>query len=145
MQGFKTFLLRGNVLDLAVAVVIGIAFGAVISALVADLLTPLLAAIGGNPNFSGLTVTLNHSHFLYGAFIDALISFVVLAAIIYAAVILPVNHLVARSRHTPPPDPTTMLCPECCSTIPVAARRCAFCTAVLAAPDRAGAAAGPTA
>lgn len=132
MQGFKAFLLRGNVVDLAIAVVIGVAFGAVVTALVSDLFTPLLAAIGGNPNFGHLSFTLNHSRFAYGAFVDALLAFIVLAALIYCLVVLPMNALTARSHQAPPPDPSTKLCPECCSTIAVAARRCAFCTAVIA-------------
>ncbi len=143
MKGFRTFLLRGNVVDLAIAVVIGVAFEAVITALVSDLLTPLLAAIGGQPNFASLQFTLNHSRFLYGAFLDHLISFVVLVAVVYFVVVLPVNALLVRSRLAPVPDPTTKLCPECCSTIALAARRCPFCTAVLGAPE--AAVPGPTA
>ncbi len=129
MKGFKTFLLRGNVVELAVAVVIGVAFGAVVTAFVKDLVTPLIAALGGKPDFSALYFTVNNSKFLYGDFIDALIAFVVIAAVIYFFVVLPINTLIARSRKEPPADPTTTKCTECLSEIPIGARRCAFCTA----------------
>ena len=127
MKGFKAFLLRGNVVDLAVAVVIGVAFGAVVTAFVKDLVTPLIAALGGKPDFSALYFTVNHSKFLYGDFIDALIAFLIIAAVIYFFVVVPINALVARSRKEPPADPTTKKCPECLSEIPIGARRCAFC------------------
>lgn len=127
-QDFKAFLLRGNVVDLAVAVVIGVAFGAVVTSLVEDLVTPLIAAIIGEPDFSGLTFTINGSRFLYGNFINAVVSFVTIAAVIFFFVVTPMNALVARSRKEPPADPTTKKCPECLSEIPVAATRCAFCT-----------------
>ena len=128
MKGFKAFLLRGNVVDLAVGVVIGIAFGAVVTAFVKDLVTPLIAALGGKPDFGSLYFTINHSKFLYGDFINALIAFLVIAAVIYFFVVVPINALVARSRKEPPADPTTKKCTECQSEIPVGARRCAFCT-----------------
>ena len=128
MKGFKAFLLRGNVVDLAIAVVIGVAFTAVITALVKDLITPLIAAIGGKPDFSGLYFTVNNSKFLYGDFIDALIAFLIIAAVIYFLVLLPYQTLMERSRKEPPADPTTKKCPECLSEIPKDARRCAFCT-----------------
>jgi large conductance mechanosensitive channel len=127
MKGFKAFLLRGNVVDLAVGVVIGIAFGAVVTAFVKDLVTPLIAAIGGKPDFSTLYFTVNNSKFLYGDFINAVIAFLVIAAVIYYFVVLPINALVARSRKEPPADPTTKKCTECLSEIPIGARRCAFC------------------
>jgi large conductance mechanosensitive channel len=130
---FKTFLLRGNMLDLAVAVVIGAAFGAVIAALVKDLITPLIAALFGKPDFGGLTFTVNQSVFRYGDFINAVITFVLVAAAVFLFVVVPVNRLLARSRREPPADPTTRKCPECLSEIPVGARRCAFCTAPVAA------------
>ena len=130
---FKAFLLRGNMLDLAVAVVIGAAFGAVIVALVKDLITPLIAALVGKPDFSNLAFTINHSTFRYGDFINTVISFVLIAAAVFFFVVLPVNRLLARSRKEPPPDPTVQKCPQCLSTIPVGAHRCAFCTAELAA------------
>ncbi|HVZ17516.1 MAG TPA: large conductance mechanosensitive channel protein MscL [Terriglobales bacterium] len=127
MKGFKQFLLRGNVVDLAVGVVIGAAFGAVVTAFVKDLLTPLIAAIVKQPDFSGLTFTINGSNFLYGEFLNALISFVLIAAAVYYFVVLPINSLVARYRKEPAPaDPTTKKCPECLSEIPIDARRCAF-------------------
>lgn len=132
MKDFKEFLLRGNLVDMAVGIVIGIAFAAVVTALVADLITPLIAAIGGNPDFSGLSFTIHKSHFLYGSFINALISFVVIAAVLFYFVIKPVNMLMARRKTEPPVDAMTRQCPECLSEIPVAARRCAFCTAEVA-------------
>ena len=127
MKGFKAFLLRGNVVDLAVGVVIGIAFGVVITAFVKDLVTPLIAAIGGKPDFAGLYFTINNSKFLYGDFLNALLGFVLIAAVIYYFVVLPVNALVARARKEPPADPTTKKCTECLSEIPIGAKRCAFC------------------
>jgi large conductance mechanosensitive channel len=129
LKGFKQFLLRGNVIDLAVAVVIGGAFGAVVAALVKDLLTPLIAAIVGKPDFSAIKFTVNGSAFLVGDFVNALISFVLIAAAVYFFVVVPVNAVMARARRgEAPPDPTTKQCPECLSTIPILARRCAFCT-----------------
>ncbi|HEV2218681.1 MAG TPA: large conductance mechanosensitive channel protein MscL [Candidatus Dormibacteraeota bacterium] len=127
MSGFKAFLLRGNVVDLAVGVVIGIAFGTVITAFVKDLVTPLIAAMGGKPDFASLFFTVNNSKFLYGDFINALIAFLIVAAVIYFFVVLPINSLVARARKEPPADPTTKKCTECLSEIPIGARRCAFC------------------
>jgi len=128
LGGFKAFLLRGNVVDLAVGVVIGVAFGNVVTGFVKDLVTPLIAAIGGQPDFSALYFTINKSKFAYGDFIDLLIAFLLIAAVIYFLVVLPVNALVARSRKEPPADPTTKKCSECLSEIPIAAKRCAFCT-----------------
>lgn len=128
MKGFRAFLLRGNVVDLAIAVVIGVAFTAVITAFVKDLITPLIAAIGGKPDFSGLYFTVNKSRFLYGDFINVLIAFVIIAAVIYFLVVLPYQAYLERSRREPPPDPTTKKCTECLSEIPKDARRCAFCT-----------------
>lgn len=127
-QGFRNFILRGNVVDLAVAVVIGGAFGVVVSAVVKDLLTPLIAAIFGKPNFSQLTFTINNSTFLYGDVINALISFLAIAAVVYYLVVVPMNRLNTL-RAQAPADVTTRECPECLSSIPKAARRCAFCTA----------------
>ena len=128
MKGFKAFLLRGNLVDLAVAVVIGLAFAALITALVKDLVTPLIAAIGGKPDFSGLYFTINNSKFLFGDFVNALVGFVIIAAVIYSLVVLPYQAFVERSRKEPPADPTTKKCTECLSEIPKDARRCAFCT-----------------
>jgi large conductance mechanosensitive channel len=133
MKDFKEFLLRGNLVDMAVGIVIGLAFAAVITALVSDLITPLIAAIGGQPDFAGLTFTIHKSHFLYGAFINALISFVVIAAVIFFLVVKPVNALMARRRTELPVDAATRACPECLSEIPAAARRCAFCASEVAA------------
>ena len=133
MKDFKEFLLRGNLVDMAVGIVIGLAFAAVITALVADLITPLIAAIGGQPDFGALSFTINGSHFLYGHFINALITFVVIAAVVFFLVIKPVNALMARRRTEPPVDAETRPCPECLSEIPLAARRCAFCTAEVGA------------
>jgi len=132
MKGFKQFLLRGNVVDLAVAVVMGAAFGAVVTELVKDLITPLLAAIVGKPDFSALYFTVNGSKFMIGSFINAVISFLLIATAVYFFIVLPVNTLMARLRRgAAPPDPTTKNCPECLSSIPIAARRCAFCTSVV--------------
>jgi len=128
IKEFKQFLMRGNVVDLAIAVVIGMAFGAVISALIADLITPLIAAIGGQPDFSGLSFRLHNSVFMYGHFINALIAFVILAAVVFFFIVKPMNALIVRSRKEPPADPTTRKCPECLSEIPLDARRCAHCT-----------------
>ncbi|TMD20056.1 MAG: large conductance mechanosensitive channel protein MscL [Chloroflexi bacterium] len=127
MRGFKAFLLRGNVVDLAIAVVIGIAFGVVITAFVKDLVTPLIAALGGKPDFASLYFTINNSKFLYGDFLNALLAFALIAAVIYFFVVMPINALVARSRKEPPADPTTKKCTECLSEIPIGAKRCAFC------------------
>lgn len=132
IQGFKQFLLRGNVIDLAVAVVIGGAFGAVVTALVKDLLTPFIAAAVGQPDFSAIKFTVNASEFLIGDFINAVVSFLLISAAISFFVVLPVNKLTARLRRgEAPPDPTTKKCPECLSEVPIAARRCAFCTSAL--------------
>jgi len=130
MGGLKKFLLRGNLVDLAVAVVIGLAFAAVVTAFVADLITPLIAAIGGKPNFANLTFTVNHSKFFYGSFINALISFLVIAAVIYFLVVLPVSKLVSMSDKAE--AATEKECPECLSKIPLAASRCMYCTSVVA-------------
>jgi len=133
LTGFRQFVLRGNVLDLAVAVVLGAAFGAVITALVKDLLTPVIGALVGKPDFSAIVLTANGSRFLIGDFINALLAFVLIAAAVYFFVVLPLNALAARKRRgDAPTDPTTKKCAECLSEVPVAARRCAFCTSVLA-------------
>ncbi len=129
LKDFREFILRGNLVDLAVAVVIGTAFTAVVTALVKDLVTPLIAAIGGKPDFGELAFTINGSHFGYGEFINALISFLIVAAVLFFFVVRPVNALMARLRSEPPVDETVRACPECLSDIPVKARRCAFCTA----------------
>ena len=136
-NGFKQFLLRGNVVDLAVAVVIGGAFGAVVAALVKDLLTPLIAAIVGQPDFSAIVFTVNGSKFLIGDFINSVVSFVLVAAAIYVFVVAPMNMITERRRRgEAPADPTTKKCPECLSEVAIAARRCAFCTQSLTAAGR---------
>ena len=127
MGGFRNFLLRGNIVDLAVAVVVGVAFSAIVTALVADLITPLIAAIGGEPDFSRLTFMINHSTFRYGAFVNALIAFVIIAAVVYFLVIIPVSRLLALAQRDQ--EATKRECPECLSSIPLAARRCMYCTA----------------
>jgi len=133
-KGFKEFLLRGNVVDLAVAVVIGGAFGAIVTALVKDLITPLVAALVGKPDFSALTFTLNGSKFLYGDFLNAVVAFLLVAAAIYSFIVVPMNAINSRLKKPAPPEtPTTRACPECLSVIPIAARRCAHCTSVIGA------------
>jgi large conductance mechanosensitive channel len=134
MNDFKQFLFRGNVVDLAVGVVIGVAFGTVVTAFVKDLITPLIAAIVGKPDFSAIQFTVNGSVFGLGDFINALLSFVLVAGAVFFFVVKPVNYLMARARREPPADPTTMKCPECLSEIPIGAKRCAFCTAPVAIP-----------
>ena len=128
MKDFREFLLRGNLVDTAVGIVIGLAFAAVVTPLVADLITPLIAAIGGQSDFSKLTFTVNRSHFLYGSFLSALISFLVIAAVVFFLVVKPVNALMKRYKAEPPVDESVRHCPYCLSEIPVAASRCAFCT-----------------
>jgi large conductance mechanosensitive channel len=129
VREFKEFLLRGNLVELAVAVVVGVAFAALVDALVQDLITPLIAAVGGQQDFSALTFTLNGSVFRYGHFLNQLLSFVLIAAVVYFLVVKPVNALMARRRTEAPVDEETRQCPDCLSSIPAAARRCAFCTA----------------
>ena len=133
MKDFREFLLRGTLVDMAVGIVIGLAFGAVVTALVSDLITPLIAAIGGQSDFSTLSFKINGSKFLYGAFINSLISFVVIAAVVYFFVVKPVSALLARYKTDPPVDETVRDCPHCLSRIPVGARRCAFCAQEVAA------------
>ena len=127
LKDFRQFLLRGNLVELAVAVVIGTAFSALVAALVADLITPLIAAVGGQPDFSRLSFTINASRFRYGDFLNALVAFLIIAAVVFFLVMKPVNALIERERNREPEDPTTRQCPECLSEIPVEARRCAFC------------------
>jgi len=131
--GFKQFLLRGNVVDLAVGVVVGAAFGAVVTAFTKDLLTPLIAAVAGKPDFSAIQFTINGSKFPVGDFVNAIVSFLIVATAVYYMVVLPINALISRSRKEPPADPTTKKCPECLSEIPIQAKKCAFCTSALAA------------
>lgn len=129
MKGFKAFIMRGNVVDLAVGVMIGGAFGAVVAALVKDILTPFIAAIVGKPDFSSLGFSVGTTKFPVGDFLNAVVAFLLMAAAIYFFVVLPINVLnERRHRGEAPPDPTTKKCPECLSEIPIAAKRCAFCT-----------------
>lgn len=132
LKGFKQFILRGNVVDLAVGVVMGAAFGAVVTSVVKDLLTPLIAAIVGKPDFSSIATEVNGSKLMLGNFLNALISFLLIATAVYFFIVLPVNAIISRARKEPPPDPTTKKCPECLSEIPIDARRCAHCTSQLA-------------
>jgi large conductance mechanosensitive channel len=129
MKGFKKFLLRGNLVELAIAVVLGVAFSAIVTALVRDLITPLIAAIGGKPNFSGLYFTVHNSRFAYGDFINAVLSFVIIAAVVYFLVFVPVNRLLEFTERNK--ESTERECPECLSEVPKAATRCRFCTVQL--------------
>jgi large conductance mechanosensitive channel len=129
VSGFKKFLLRGNLIELAVAVVIGAAFGAIVDSLVKDLITPLIAAIGGQPDFSSLYFTVNKSKFAYGDFINALLSFLIIAAVVYYLVVVPVMRLIAMTQRKK--EATERECPECLSEIPVKATRCMYCTTVV--------------
>ena len=133
LNGFKQFMLRGNVVDLAVAVVMGAAFGAVVTKLVQDLLTPFIAAIVGKPDFSGISFTINNSKFPIGDFINALISFLLIGTAVYFGVVLPVTKLLAHMKHKENIAPTTKPCPECLSDVPIAARKCKFCASPLTA------------
>lgn len=135
LKGFRQFITRGNVLDLAVAVVIGAAFGAVVTSFVTNILTPLIAAIFGKPDFSALNFAVNGAVISYGIFLNALIGFLLVAAAVYFFMIAPMNAWKARAaRNAIPADPTSKKCPECLSEIPIAARRCAFCASVVSAP-----------
>lgn len=131
LKEFKQFLLRGNVVDLAVGVVVGTAFGTVVSALVANILTPLIAAIAKVPDFSGLMFTINNSKFMYGHFINTLISFILVAVAVFFCVVKPINALIAKSKKEPLADPMTKKCSECLSEIPLEAKRCAHCAQVV--------------
>jgi large conductance mechanosensitive channel len=133
---FKTFILRGNVLDLAVAVVIGAAFAAIVTSLVENIITPIIAAIGGQPDFSALTFTINNSEFRYGAFINSLISFLIIALVIFFLIIKPVNALMAKVV-PPAPEPEPAICSECFSVISLDANRCPNCTTWLRGPNAA--------
>jgi large conductance mechanosensitive channel len=130
LKDFKAFILRGNIVELAVAVVIGVAFTAVVTALVKDLITPLISAIGGQPDFDRLSFTVHHSVFAYGAFLNALVSFLIEATAVFFLAVVPLTRLIKRLNLLPPekPAPPTKACPQCLSDIPEAAHRCAFCT-----------------
>ncbi|PYU67350.1 MAG: large conductance mechanosensitive channel protein MscL [Acidobacteria bacterium] len=129
MKGFKQFLLRGNAVDLAVGVVIGAAFGKIVNSMVKGLLTPFIAAVARQPDFSSISFTIHGSKFLFGDFVNSVVSFVIIAAAVYFTVVLPVNTLMAKIQHDNKlTQPSTKKCPECLSEIPVDARRCASCT-----------------
>ncbi|CAN5703911.1 large conductance mechanosensitive channel protein MscL [soil metagenome] len=132
VKEFRDFLFRGNVVDLAVAVVIGAAFGAVVSSLVSDLITPLIGMIVGKQDFSALKFTINSSEFMYGNFINTVITFVLTAAAIFFIIVKPMNIMLTRRKAGEVTSPSTKVCPECLSSIPLDAKRCAFCTSVLA-------------
>ena len=133
MAGFREFLMRGNVVDLAVAVVVGAAFGTIVEALTKDLLTPLIAAIVGKPDFSAIQFTVNNSKFLVGDFINAVVAFVLVAMAVYYFVVVPMSRMLpVKAAPAPPPPPPTKSCPECLSEIPLQARRCGHCTSQIA-------------
>ena len=134
LKEFRTFILRGNLVDVAVGIVIGIAFAALVSAFVADLITPIIAAIAGKHDFSSLSFTIHNSRFLYGDFINAVVTFLSIAAAVFFFVVRPVNALMARRKTEPPVDESVRPCPHCLSEIPVAASVCAFCTREVATP-----------
>ncbi len=133
IKGFRDFILRGNVVDLAVAVIIGAAFGAVVTALTTDIITPLIAAIVGKPSFGALILTVHGSPVKYGDFLNALIDFVLKASVVYFFIVVPLGYLLAKVKG-PVPDapPATKVCAQCLSDIPVAAKRCKFCTELVA-------------
>jgi large conductance mechanosensitive channel len=126
-KGFRDFILRGNVIDLAVAVVIGVAFNAIVGSLVKDILTPLIAATVGKPDFSAFVLDLNGGKIQYGNFLNAAVNFLIIASVVYFGIVLPTNHLLARINKVPPTEPTTKPCPECLSEIPISAKRCSHC------------------
>ncbi|MGA2084247.1 MAG: large conductance mechanosensitive channel protein MscL [Terracidiphilus sp.] len=129
LKGFRDFILRGNVADLAVAVIIGAAFNAIVNSLVKDVLTQFIAAVAGKPDFSGVVVKVNGTPILIGNFLNAAISFLIVASVVYFGAVLPLNHMLARLKKPAPDAPSSMkTCPECLSEIPLAARRCAHCT-----------------
>jgi len=137
LKGFRQFMMRGNVIDLAVAVVIGAAFGAVVTSFVTNILTPLISAVAGKPDFSAFHLTIHGAIFSYGAFLNALFAFVLISSAVYFIMVAPMNALRAlAARNATPVDPTSKKCPECLSEIPIAARRCAFCASVLVAPAK---------
>lgn len=131
LKGFKNFILKGNVVDMAVGVVIGVAFGTVVTAMVKDLITPLIGIFGGTPDFSAFYFTINGSKFMIGEFINSLISFLTIAAVIYFAVVIPMNKIMKKLEAGKSEDPTEKTCPECLSLIPIKAKRCKYCTAVV--------------
>lgn len=132
MKGFRTFLLRGNLVDLAVAVVVGVAFNAVVQSLVTNIITPLIAATAGQPNFGSLAINVGTGHFTYGLFLNALIYFLIVAAVVYFLIVAPMSRLLAYVNRKQ--EATERECPECLSQIPIAATRCKFCTAIVPPP-----------
>lgn len=130
LKEFRQFLLRGNVVDLAVGVVVGAAFGTVVAALVKDLLTPFIAAVAKVPDFSGLYFVINESKFMYGDLINAIVSFILVAGAVFFFVVKPMNILIARAKKEPQVDPMTKKCPECLSEIPIGAKRCSHCAQI---------------
>lgn len=130
LKGFKNFIMKGNVVDMAVGVVIGVAFGNVVTAMVKDLVTPLIGAFGGTPDFSGISFTINKSKFMVGDFINTVVSFLTVAAVIYFGVVTPMNKLTERMKKGKSEDPNDKACPECLSLIPLKAKKCKFCTIV---------------
>lgn len=131
LKGFRDYLFRGNVVDLAVAVVIGGAFGSIVTSLVKDIVTPIIGAIGGQPDFSNIYFTVNNSKFMIGNFLNSVISFVMIAGVIYFVVIVPMNKIMAAMKKEEKKDPTDIVCPECLSKIPINAKRCMYCTSIL--------------
>ncbi len=134
-KDFRDFILRGNVVELAVAVVVGAAFGALVTQFVGSFITPLIAAVGGKPDFGDLAFTVNGARFRYGLFINALIAFLIIAAVVFFVIVRPMNALTARLLPAKPVDRPTRECPECLSDVPAAARRCSFCSASIAPVD----------
>jgi len=131
LKGFRDFIMRGNVVDLAVAVIIGGAFNSIVQALVKDIITPFIGVFGGVPDFSGLKLNINSSLFLVGDFINQLISFIIMASVIYFAIVMPMNKIMVRINKGEKIDPKTKSCPECLSIVPLQAKRCKFCTSVI--------------
>lgn len=131
LKGFRDFILRGNVIDLAVAVVLGAAFKDIVTAIVDDFINPLISAIGGKPDFSRFYISINHSKFLVGAFVNTLISFIIISAIIYFFVVVPMNKVMEKAKRGEKSSPSDRSCPECLSIIPVKSLRCRFCTSKL--------------
>ena len=131
LKGFRDFIMRGNVVDLAVAVIIGGAFNSIVQALVKDIITPFIGVFGGVPDFSGLKLNINSSMFLVGDFINQLISFIIMASVIYFAIVMPMNKIMVRINKGEKIDPKTKSCPECLSIVPLQAKRCKFCTSVI--------------
>lgn len=131
LKGFRDFIMRGNVIDLAVAVVIGGAFSQIVNALVKDIITPFIGALGGKPDFSGVSFTINNSKFLVGDFLNAVISFTIISAVIYFFIVLPMGKIMAKVKSGEKVEPTEKTCPQCLSSIPIRAKRCKFCTSAV--------------